>query len=148
MCAVLEVDRLWHCCKSWCAVTLSTLLNHAAALQHVCLAVTVRTSQWGKFVSCQACIDLPLTYSSQHVDFFNIYSVASLSPQLTEPIPTIAGAMKTVQCSLGYAAPEVVVAFQSGQELEVTAAQDIWALGVPLHHTYNTFRTSADARDL
>jgi serine/threonine protein kinase len=34
------------------------------------------------------------------------------------------------QCSLGYAAPEVIVAFSERKDLQSSAAMDIWALGV------------------
>lgn len=35
-----------------------------------------------------------------------------------------------MSCSLGYAAPEVVLALEDKRKLAVSAAHDIWALGV------------------
>ena len=34
------------------------------------------------------------------------------------------------QCTLGYAAPEVILAFNDKRSVAVTPAQDVWALGV------------------
>jgi serine/threonine protein kinase len=45
----------------------------------------------------------------------------------------IAGKMVPPQCSLGYAAPEVVLAFSERKDIKASAAMDIWSLGVMVY---------------